>query len=221
MSKDLKMNTWDADSYVYKHASKDSQRPIVMLELVKANVDSWTEEEMNDFIIQFWNHCNHTTSVTNTWLELFKYLTYCDNNEKQIKSERSDDNWMPLEDHDGDNFVKLYRGASSPKGLSWTFDFEIAQKFARRNSESYFSNNTDQTTIWQTAIHKDDILFINNTRGELEAVIDWTKGSVDGAVDVVWFHWRKAYIEGQDVPDVAIKRYNLTQYKHLRKLEVA
>lgn len=217
----LKMNTWDADTYVYKHASEDSQRPIVMLELVKANHDSWTQKEMNEFILQFWNHCNHTTSVTDTWLELFKYLKLCDDNEKQIKYQ-SDDNWMPLDlDEDSEGYVKLYRGASSPRGLSWTFDFDTAQKFAKRNSQSYFGNNSEHSTIWQMSIHKEDILFINNGRSELEAVIDWTKDSVqyavESAVDIVWFHWRTAYVEGLDVPDVAVNRYNLTQYKHLRQ----
>lgn len=218
---DLKMKYADADQYVYQHTSDDAGRPGVVHELLKAN-PQWTDQQRNDLVMSMWTHSNHTTSVTQHWLACFDYLTHSDECDKQIKGSE-DENWMPLEVpacaddelHEYEH-ITVYRGGSSPQGLSWTTDWDIAVKFAKRNSMDFFGGDSEQSTIWQATVNKADILFLNNSRQECEVVIDYTKVDI-GAIDVVKARWTAAYCAGEQVPQQAIDRYNLTQYESQRQ----
>ncbi len=220
------VSAFDADQIVYQNASTDADRPKVMLGLLKAN-PQWTQEERNDFILDFWNHCNHTTSVADVWMDIFNTYLEIDPDYMQ-PTHNVDENWDPIEDaFDDDGTITLFRGGTTPNGFSWTTNFEIAQKFAKRNSDQFFSHDIDDetfSTIWQASVKREHILFVNNGRSEQEVVVDfnhlddWTRKPID------WLehYWTKMLFQGKEIPAEAVKRWKLPTTKfsgeELRKM---
>ena len=213
---DLHMDYVKAHTWVYSHASQDSDRPNHVRALLDSNPE-WSPQQRNELVMDMWITSNHTTSVTLDWLACFKYLTHSEECDLQIEGSE-DQNWMPLEvpacdpDEEAEyHNLTVYRGGSSPHGLSWTTDWDTAVKFAKRNAMAFFGSDPEQSTIWQATVNRSDILFLNNSRLESEVVIDYTTVDI-GAIDVVKARWTEAYISAESVPQEAIDRYNLTQY---------
>ena len=162
------MQTNEAIKQVYRNSPSDGDRPYAMLEILRTR-PKWTHTEYEDFIDTFWLMSNNVTEHYEAWREVLEnYYPPALRFKKPKKS------------------IRIYRGATSPDGFSWTTDFEIARKFAIRNSDSYFSNDGKQSTIWQAEVKPSGILFKSNGRGEKEVVVKfWTNCFETRPVDVI------------------------------------
>lgn len=155
------MNTSDAKKQVYRaSATNDGDRPYAMLKILETNPD-WTDAEFNDFVECFWEHSNYTSYHWETWSVILE--NYYPKARKFKQPKKS---------------IRVYRGATSPNGFSWTTDFEIARKFAIRNSDSFFSGNSDKSTIWQATVEPRGVLFTTNGRGEKEVVVKFWEDDI-------------------------------------------
>jgi len=66
--------------------------------------------------------------------------------------------------------LKLFRGASSPRGFSWTPDLETARKFVR----DYDEVGVGPAKVWEATVPPEAVLAVieHRTRGEREVVVD-------------------------------------------------
>jgi hypothetical protein len=155
------MNTSQAKKQVYMaSASNDGERPYAMLSILETK-PKWTDAEFNDFVECFWEMSNYTSYHWETWSEILENYYPKARKFKQPKQS-----------------ITVYRGATSPNGFSWTTDFNIARKFAVRNSDSFFSDNCDKSTIWQATVLPRGVLFTTNGRGESEVVVKFWEDDI-------------------------------------------
>ena len=143
----------DAVKQVYLESPDDGTRPYAMLRVLETN-PTWTDREYNDFVETFWEHSNHTSTHWEAWADILdNYYPKARKSRKPTKP------------------ITVYRGGTTANGFSWTTDFDIARKFAMRNSMSYFSPDGGKSTIWQATVDPIGVMFMTNGRHEQEVVV--------------------------------------------------
>lgn len=150
----------DAIKQVYRQSATDHDRPYEMLRILETN-PKWCDSEFNHFVECFWDMSNYTSHHWETWSKIL--VNHYPKARKFTQPKRP---WI------------IYRGGTSPRGFSWTTSLKTAGFFATRNSDPYFSDNCEKSTIWRGIVAPQGVLFTSNGRGEKEVVVKFWEDDI-------------------------------------------